>query len=192
MRLTGSANTVHYQNGRLIIDCAACHEDDLNKIIKYMSTGKKISIDIKREKRSLDANAYLWELLGKLARKLSNDGVVYTPEQVYRHAIRQTGEPTYVPIKKEAVDAFKRVWRADRIGRIAEVVSKSKLPGYMVVAVYKGSSEYDSKEMSRLIDFVVEECKLQGVETQAPQYLNRLLNEWGGYNGRNDYAGRIA
>ena len=42
MRITGSANNVRYVNGKLIIDCAACHEDDINKIVKYMSTGKRI------------------------------------------------------------------------------------------------------------------------------------------------------
>lgn len=178
MRITGSANNVRYVNGKLIIDCAACHEDDINKIVKYMSTGKKISIDIKREKRSVDANSYLWELLGKLANKLSNDGVVYTAEQIYRHAIRMTGEPTYVPIKKEAVEAFKRHWRADKVGRIAEVVGDSKIAGYVIMAVYSGSSEYDSKEMSRLIDFVVEECKAQGVETKPPYYISGLVDEW--------------
>ena len=180
MRITGSANNVRYVNGKLNIDCAACHEDDINKIVKYMSTGKRISIDIKREKRSVDANAYMWVLLDKLANKLSNDGVVYTSEMLYKHAIHMTGRPTYLPIRKDAVEAFKRQWRMDRVGRIAEVMGESKIPGYVVVAAYQGSSEYDSKEMSRLIDFIVEECKEQGIETQSPEYINRLLTEWGG------------
>ena len=180
MRITGSANNVRYVNGKLFIDCAACHEDDINKIVKYMSTGKRISIDIKREKRSVDANAYMWVLLDKLANKLSNDGVVYTSEMLYKHAIHMTGRPTYLPIRRDAVEAFKRQWRMDRIGRIAEVMGESKIPGYVVVAAYQGSSEYDSKEMSRLIDFIVEECKEQGIETQSPEYIKRLLTEWGG------------
>lgn len=180
MRITGSANNVRYVNGKLIIDCAACHEDDINKIVKYMSTGKRISIDIKRERRSVDANAYMWVLLDKLANKLSNDGVVYTSETLYKHAIHMTGRPTYLPIRKDAVEAFKRQWRMDRVGRIAEVMGESKIPGYVVVAAYQGSSEYDSKEMSRLIGFIVEECKEQGIETQSPEYIKRLLTEWGG------------
>lgn len=180
MRIVGDANSVKYQNGNLVIRCGAWHEDDINKIMKYMSSGKKISIDIKREKRSVDANAYMWVLLDKLANKLSNDGVVYTSETLYKHAIHMTGRPTYLPIRRDAVEAFKRQWRMDRVGRIAEVMGESKIPGYVVVAAYQGSSEYDSKEMSRLIDFIVEECKEQGIETQSPEYIKRLLTEWGG------------
>lgn len=180
MRIVGDTNNVKYHNGNLIISCGAWHEDDIQKIMKYMSTGKKISIDIKRERRSVDANAYMWVLLDKLANKLSNDGIVYTAEALYKHAIHMTGRPTYLPIRKDAVEAFRRQWRMDRVGRIAEVMGESKLPGYVVVAAYQGSSEYDSKEMSRLIDFIVEECKEQGIETQSPEYINRLLTEWGG------------
>ena len=130
MRIVGDANNVKYQNGNLIISYGAWHEDDINKIMKYMSTGKKISIDIKREKRSVDANAYMWVLLDKLANKLSNDGVVYTSEMLYKHAIHMTGRPTYLPIRKDAVEAFRRQWRMDRIGRIAEVMGESKIPGF--------------------------------------------------------------
>ena len=180
MRIVGDTNNVKYHNGNLIISCGAWHEDDIQKIMKYMSTGKKISIDIKRERRSVDANAYMWVLLDKLANKLSNDGVIYTAEALYKHAIHMTGRPTYLPIRKDAVEAFRRQWRMDRVGRIAEVMGESKLPGYVVVAAYQGSSEYDSKEMSRLIDFIVEECKEQGIETQSPEYIKRLLKEWGG------------
>ena len=100
MRIVGDTNNVKYHNGNLIISCGAWHEDDIQKIMKYMSTGKKISIDIKRERRSVDANAYMWVLLDKLANKLSNDGIVYTAEALYKHAIHMTGRPTYLPIRK--------------------------------------------------------------------------------------------
>lgn len=187
MRINGGKEKIKYANGKLIIDVSAV-EDDVLKLMAYINKGKKVSIDIKREKRSLDANNYFWELLGKLALKLSNDGIVYTAEQLYRYAIMMTGEPTYLPIKKEAVEAFKRIWRGDKTGRMVRPLHDSKLPGYVVVAAYVGSSEYDSKEMSRLIDYVVEECQSQGIETKPKQYVDTLLNEWnGGYtNGRNE------
>lgn len=177
MRIDGGAEKIKYYNGKLIIDCSAV-EDDILKLMAYIAKGKRVSIEIKREKRSREANNYLWELLNKLAQKLSNDGVIYTAEQLYRHAIRMTGEPTYLPVKKEAVQAFKRVWRADKIGRVVEVIGDSKLAGYVVVAAYKGSSEYDSKEMSRLIDYVIEECQIQGLETKPKQYVDSLIKDW--------------
>ena len=40
--------------------------------------------------------------------------------------------------------------------------------------LYYGSSTYDSKQMARLIDNIVQDCKAVGVETATPQELARL------------------
>ena len=39
----------------------------------------------------------------------------------------------------------------------------------------KGSSEYDTKEMSHLIDGLVSECKEMGIETLPPEELERMM-----------------
>ena len=44
--------------------------------------------------------------------------------------------------------------------------------------VYKGSSEMDKKEMSILINGLVEECHIQGIETKTPAEINSLLERW--------------
>lgn len=182
MRINGGAERIKYSNGKLIIDVSAV-EDDIKKIMAYIAKGKKVSIDIKRERRSNDANDYCWVLCQKLAEKLSDDGVTYTSEQIYRHAIRQTGEPTYLPIRDDAVNAWLRNWRSKGVGWIADKLGPSKLNGYTKIVTYQGSSTYDSKEMSRLIDFLVEECQEQGIETRPRAYVNALLDEWSGKNG---------
>lgn len=40
---------------------------------------------------------------------------------------------------------------------------------------FYGSSSYDTKEMARLIDEVVEECKAQGIETMSKNELDNLI-----------------
>lgn len=135
----------------------------------------KLSIEIKkyRPSRSLDANAYCWVLMQKLAEKLN-----MTKEEVYREAIRTVGSYEILPIKEEAVVRFIESWKRNGLGWICET-TKSKLDGYINVLAYYGSSTYDSKEMSRLIDLIVEECKLQEIETMTPEQLSLLKEEWG-------------
>lgn len=134
----------------------------------------KLSIEIKkyRNKRSLDANAYCWILMQKLAEKLN-----VTKEEIYREAIKSVGTYELLPIKEEAVVRFIESWQHNGLGWVCET-TKSKLDGYINVLAYYGSSTYDSKEMNRLIDLIVEECKLQNIETMTPEQLSVLKEEW--------------
>lgn len=135
----------------------------------------KLSIEAKkyRKKRSLDANAYCWVLINKLAEKLN-----LKPMEVYRKAISEVGVREIVLIKNEAVDRYKEVWQNNGLGWLCETVP-SKLNGYTNVVAWYGSSVYDSKEMSRLVDNIVEECKLQNIETLTPQELENMKASWG-------------
>lgn len=150
----------------------------MGKLAAYISSGKKVSIEIKRERRSVEANAYCWVLCQKLAEKLSDDGTLYTQEQIYRHAIKQVIEPSYTLVEDKAVAAYIKAWNKNGKGWIAEAMGEAALRNYTVVAVYQGSSTYDSKQMSRLIDFLVDACREQGIETREAGYAEALLREW--------------
>ena len=134
----------------------------------------KLSIEVKkyRQKRSLDANCYCWALIDKLAEKLN-----LKPIEVYKKAIHEIGVREIIPIKNEAVDRYKEVWQNNGLGWLCETVP-SKLNGYTNVVAWYGSSVYDSKEMSRLVDNIVEECKLQNIETLTPQELESMKASW--------------
>ena len=121
-----------------------------------------------REKRSLDANAYCWVLVNKLSEKLDMPA-----NEVYRLNIREIGVFEIVPIKDEAVERFKTSWSKNGIGWICEEISKSKLDGYTNLIAYYGSSVYNTKEMSKFIDLLVEECKLQGIPTDTPEQIQK-------------------
>lgn len=134
----------------------------------------KLSVEAKkyRKKRSLDANAYCWVLIDELAEKLN-----IKPVEVYRKAIYEVGVREIVPVKNEAVERYKDVWQNKGLGWLCETVP-SKLNGYTNVIAWYGSSVYDNKEMSRLVDNIVEECKLQNIETLPPAELERLKEAW--------------
>ena len=73
---------------------------------------------------------------------------------------------------------YKRIWETHGIGWICEEMGHSKLDGYTNVISYYGSSEYDTRQMSRLIDLIVMECKEQGIETMTPRELALLKEGW--------------
>jgi hypothetical protein len=141
-----------------------------------IANGKKLDVEIKihRNKRSLDANSYLWVLCQKIA-----EAIRATKEEVYRKAIREIGQFEIVPIKAAAVDRWIEVWNSKGLGWFAEVMDDSKLPGYKKVISYYGSSVYDTREMSVLIDNIVQECKELGIETMTPAELAALKDNWG-------------
>lgn len=127
----------------------------------------------KRKKRSLDANSFLWSLIGQIA------SVVNVPsDEVYRRAIHEAGVYTPLPIKAEAVEEFSRIWGAHGVGWIVDVLDDSKLPGYKLVRAYNGSSTYDTAQMSRLIDYVIQDAKALGIDTLTERERSLLLDAW--------------
>ena len=137
---------------------------------------KKYVADIKeyRERRSLDANAYMWVLVGKLSGKLG-----LPPEEIYRAAIRDVGDNYEVmPVRNDALERWKAIWQSNGLGWLCEEIGPSKLDGYTNVRNFYGSSAYDKAQMSRLIDNVVQDCKAQCIETLTPAELARLTEEW--------------
>jgi hypothetical protein len=126
-----------------------------------------------REKRSLDANAYCWVLLGKLAENMNMKS-----EEIYKMEIKDIGVYEVLPIRDIAVDKFKEAWAKNGIGWVCEEIGKSKLQGYTNIKAYYGSSTYDNKQMSRLIDSIVEDCKLQGIPTDTPEQIEMYKEMW--------------
>ena len=49
----------------------------------------------------------------------------------------------------------------------------------MNVTLYYGSSTYDTEQMSRLIDNVVQDCKALDIETETPERLAMMMEAWG-------------
>lgn len=126
-----------------------------------------------KKKRSLDANAYAWVLMDKLA---AVTGVSKT--EVYRHAIREVGgNSDVIRVKAEAVDAVKAGWERNGLGWQAEVLTADD-PAMRNVVLYYGSSTYDSAQMSRLIDGLIQDAQALGIETLPPYKLAGMLEAW--------------
>lgn len=152
---------------RVIAELAS-YIDSLNESRDYTLTVKEY-----RQKRSLDANSYCWVLLDKLAERLKIEKT-----EIYRSYIKEIGgNNRIVCCIDEAVDELREIWSSRGIGWVSDTLT-SKLDGCTNIVLYYGSSVYDTAQMSRLIDLVVQDCKTYGIETLPPEELNRMTEEW--------------
>ena len=149
--------------------------DTKNKeLVEELKNDGKLNIELKkyRKKRSLDSNAYAWVLLGELQNTLN-----IPKEEIYKDLIKNIGSYEVLPVKDEAVEKFRQAWSKNGLGWVTET-TKSKLEGYTNVITYYGSSTYNTKEMTRLINLIVDECKQLGIETKPKAEIDSLLRSW--------------
>ena len=136
----------------------------------------KVSIEIKkaRQHRSLDANAYCWKLIDLISAKT---GVSKT--EIYRAAIKEIGGvSTIVCVQDKAVDRLREGWQKNGLGWQSDTF-KSQIEGCTNVILYYGSSTYDTAQMSRLIDGLIQEAEQQGIPTITPKEAEELSARWG-------------
>ena len=127
------------------------------------------------KKRSLDANAYCWVLCNNIANELSKNGIT-TKEEIYRDAILQVGSFEPFIVQEKTFEKFKRIWEKQGLGFLVQEVSRQ---GKCVkVNCYYGSSTYDSKEMSLLIEILIQLAKSLNLETKSQNEINSLLESW--------------
>ena len=119
-------------------------------------------------KRSLNANAYAWALIGKIADVLRK-----SKEEVYFEMLKAYGQSEFVSVRSDIdVKGYFKYY---------EEYGKGHVEGreFTHYKVYKGSSEFDSREMSILLDGIIQEAKAQGIETITPAEKERMLKEIG-------------
>jgi len=134
-----------------------------------------VNIEIKKHfaKRSKDANSFAWLLLDKLAEKTR-----IPKTEIYRNAIREIGGVSEtVCVQERAVERLCSGWNKNGIGWQTDVMP-SKIPGCKNVILYYGSSTYDSAQMGRLLDLIIQECEQQGIPTLRDE-ADELLGRWG-------------
>ena len=120
-----------------------------------------------KNKRSLNANSYAWVLITKIAGYMN-----LSKEEVYKMMLQDYGQSMLIPVPKDS--------KPDGYFKYYEFHSRREMNGVIVdfYKVYKGSSDYDTKEMSELINGIVEECKNMGIETLEDIRINQLIEEW--------------
>jgi hypothetical protein len=153
--------------------------EDMGKAMAFIRKKKdrlyEAALKEHRKKRSLDANAYAWVLIGKLSEAMR-----LPPVEVYRQAIQNIGGNFEVlPVREDAAEHFRRVWESQGLGWPCVDMGKSRISGYRNLRAYYGSSTYDTRQMSALIDTLVQDCKALDIETLSDEKLSAMMEGWG-------------
>lgn len=129
---------------------------------KYMDIDLDISFSRHRNRRSIDANAFLWACLGEIARAINSD-----TWSIYLYMLERYGKFTHILVKPEAVEQVRQVWRETKI--------VGEKDGMIQMLCFFGSSTYNTKEFSQLLDGVVSEMKEMHLETPPDEEMKQLL-----------------
>ena len=143
---------------------------DLAEIRRFAYSFKagNYEIERKRKKRSNDANALCWKLCTEIANVLRAD-----KDSIYIDMLKKYGQSDIVSVLS-AVDVKGYFKYYDEFGRGS--VNGKEFTHYKV---YKGSSEYDTREMSILLDGIIDEAKALDIEVISEREKSLLLMEWG-------------
>ena len=154
-------------------------KEDLGKAMAFVRKHQdrlyELTVKEYRRKRSLDANAYAWVLIHKLAKAMG-----LSPEEVYLQQIPNVGDNvTPLCVREKDVERVKRAWQNNGLGWPVKDLGPSQVRGCRNLMAYHGSSTYDTAQMSRLIDNLVQDCKALDIETMTEEQLALLKEEWG-------------
>lgn len=172
--------------GNLIqIPLPSQEQPEADKLMKAAADGKEITVEIKvkRKHRSLDANAFLWQVLSDMAARLHT-----SKDELYLMMLERYGVFAHYIVHPGAVDRVKREFKTVRV--LGEVTVNGKTG--VQVQVYYGSSNYNTKEFSVLLDGVLSEAKDIGLECISEADKALMLEEWGNKYERNRQTGADA
>lgn len=156
-------------NGNPIITLEMNEKFPTLKMVDELHDAKlSVKIDKFREKRSLNANNYAWKLMTEIGNRTRQ-----SKEDVYFLMLKRYGQ-------SEMISVMAHIPIGEYV-KYCEEAGESTLNGKLFkhYRVYKGSSEFDTKEMSIFIDGVVSEAKDLGINTDTPEQIAKMKDLWG-------------
>lgn len=172
MKLTGriAAVNIDFITGAPQITFAVNEKAELMQGYDALKDIEPLTIEVKpfRKRRSLNANAYAWKLITEIADVLRT-----AKETVYLQMLKRYGQSELISVLSHIpINGFVKYY---------EEAGESTLNGKLFkhYRVYKGSSEFDTREMSILIDGIVSEAKELNIPTETPEEIARIKSLWG-------------
>lgn len=185
-KLTGKIHSVAFtQSGAPLVTFEIYEGQPALQMTHEYKDGARVALQVKkhREKRSIDANSYYWLLLGKLAKvhKISNNYCHNKMLRSYGVFEEIDGRPVCVVVP-DTDEAEKKADESEtyHIKPTSQVKEGKDGKMYRTYILLKGSHEYDTAEMSRLISGLRDECTQVGIPVETPDEIAQLLSLMGG------------
>ncbi len=135
----------------------------INWLYNQDDKGKQFDIKEHKEKRSKSQNAYAWELIGKLADKMTK-----TKDEMYLEMLKDYGQSEIVSILS-SIDPKGYFKYYEKIG--TGVVNGKEFSHYKI---FKGSSEFNTQEMGAFIDGIIQECSQLKIPTLSDEQIKSM------------------
>ena len=179
--LTGKVQSLAFTaDGRPLVTFEVCEYTPAVKMAQTYKDGVRVALKVSKhtKKRSMDANAYYWQLIGKLAGALNISNSYCHNVMLRRYGVLEQidGKPVYLVIP-DTDEAEKNADESEtyHIKPTSNVREGNDGMMYRTYMLLKGSHRYSTDEMSRLISGLVDECKQCGIETMSPDELARIF-----------------
>ena len=171
MKLTGRIDAVNvdFITGVPKITFAVNEKAELMQGYDALKGVEVLTIEAKpfRQKRSLNANAYAWKLITDIA-----DVLRASKDEIYLQMLKRYGQSELISVLSHIQIGY--------YVKYYEQAGESTLNGktFIHYRVYKGSSEFDTREMAILIDGIVSEVKELNIPTETPAEIERIKSLW--------------
>lgn len=166
-----------YRDGEGFWACFCMKGYEMQGMVDNFKEGTVYDLILKKHRnhRSLDANGYFWSLLNQLSEVVGEP-----PMTMYRQYILDVGgNYVIVPVREDAIKEWDRIWCAGHDGRLTVDMGECRnIQGYHNMRSYIGSSDYDTAQMSRLIELVIADCKEYGIDTLTDKEKQAMLEDW--------------
>jgi hypothetical protein len=149
------------------IDTKPVNDINLLKGLEKLS----IIVDKFREKRSRDANGLLWHCLSKIGQSMTPPVDKW---DVYLDMLKSYGQFTDILVRADAVEATRKQWRE------TEEIDRFEIDGdeYVQLLAYFGSSTFNTKDFSVLLEGVIQEMKQTGLDAPTTKEMQRAIEMW--------------
>ena len=131
--------------------------NSLAETCRQINDGKIHTLTVRpyREKKSNDQLGAIWGKIGEIA-----DALYANKETIYEECLRRYGQSIAMRIPKEALGDIESRFR------LVDVKGERE-DGTVFVKAYKGLSEMDTAEASRLLEGVMDECRELGIRAEV-------------------------
>jgi hypothetical protein len=99
-----------------------------------------------------------------------------TKQELYRELLKRYGVFTHLVVKREAVESLTKLWNG-AVVELGEIPMRNDQVGVQL-QVYYGSSTYDTKQFSRLLDGTISEAEEMGIHLISAKDRDLLLDAW--------------
>lgn len=131
---------------------------EYSEVVAKIKEGKPYNMELKpiRQGKSLDQVGAIWAKVTEIA-----DALYANKEEIYEECLRRYGQGMAMRIPEAAYGEIAGLFR------LVDVKQKRKGDGTMFIVCYKGLSQMDTAEASRLLEGILDECRQMGLSAEV-------------------------